>query len=112
MKMINHNTILHVILYALFLMSCNVAKDKYEVITSSSLINIDTLSVNIDENYMQNYTVLRNRIFNGWLYAYNIHQHTIDIFDFTTQNFISQYLISTHLLSQKNSLFCKMNLIT
>ncbi len=90
MKMINHNTILHVILYALFLMSCNVAKDKYEVITSSSLINIDTLSVNIDENYMQNYTALRNRIFNGWLYAYNIHQHTIDIFDFTTQNFISQ----------------------
>ncbi|MDZ3928192.1 signal peptidase I [Parabacteroides goldsteinii] len=60
----------------------------------SSLINIDTLSVNINENinenYMQNYTSLKNRIYNDQLYAYNIHQHTIDIFDFTTQNFTSK----------------------
>lgn len=90
MKMRNCNKILHIILYVIFLISCNTQKDKNEVVVTSSLIKIDTLSVHIDENYMQNYTSLRNRIFNGQLYAYNVHQHTIDIFDFSTQNFIAQ----------------------
>lgn len=89
MKIIHFNKISLFILYFVFLISCNTPKDKNEAI-SSSLIKIDTLSVNINENYMQNYTSLRNRIYNDQLYAYNIHQHTIDIFDFATQNFTSQ----------------------
>lgn len=89
MKIIHFNKISQFILYFVFLISCNTPKDNKEAI-SSSLIKIDTLSVNINENYMQNYTSLRNRIYNDQLYAYNIHQHTIDIFDFATQNFTSQ----------------------
>ena len=85
MKITHFNKISQVILCVVFLISCNTPKDRTETIISSSLINIDTLSVNINENYMQNYTSLKNRIYNDQLYAYNIHQHTIDIFDFTTQ---------------------------
>ena len=90
MKITHFNKISQVILCVVFLISCNTPKDRTETIISSSLINIDTLSVNINENYMQNYTSLKNRIYNDQLYAYNIHQHTIDIFDFTTQNFTSK----------------------
>ena len=90
MKITHFNKISQVILCVVFLISCNTHKDRTETIISSSLINIDTLSVNINENYMQNYTSLKNRIYNDQLYAYNIHQHTIDIFDFTTQNFTSK----------------------
>lgn len=89
MKIIHFNKISQFILFSV-LLSCNISKDKNETIISSPLIKIDTLSVNINENYLQNYTALRNRIYNDQLYAYNIHQHTIDIFDFATQNFISQ----------------------
>lgn len=90
MKIIHFNKISQFILFSVLLISCNISKDKNETIISSPLIKIDTLSVNINENYLQNYTALRNRIYNDQLYAYNIHQHTIDIFDFATQNFISQ----------------------
>lgn len=90
MKITHFSKISQIILYIVFLISCNTPKDRNETIISSSLIKIDTLSVNINENYMQNYTSLRNRIYNDELYAYNIHQHTIDIFNFATQNFTSQ----------------------
>jgi len=79
---------LYVFNLVLFCFSCENKTHK------TQKINIDTISIKIDDNYMHNYTSLKNIVYENNFYAFNKATYSIDIFDICENKVIKKINIS------------------
>ena len=72
-----------------FLYSC----ENHQKISLNQNLMIDTINISIGDSCLQTYTLLRNIVYEDKLYCFNKIQHSIDIFNLSTQELSSQIKI-------------------
>ena len=77
------------LLGTIFLYSC----ENHQKISLNQNLMIDTINISIGDSCLQTYTSLRNRICEDKLYCFNKIQHSIDIFNLSTQKLSNQIKI-------------------
>lgn len=77
------------LLGTLFLCSC----ENHQKISLNQNLMIDTINISIGDSCLQTYTSLRNRVCEDKLYCFNKIQHSIDIFNLSTQKLSNQIKI-------------------
>lgn len=77
-------------LFVVIFSSCNPGISKEGTIGEYIL---DTVRIAIDENYLQQYTVVQNQVVGEFLYAFNTKEHSIDIFNLKTRQVAKQLIL-------------------